>query len=40
MGIIRTVQGDINTRSIGHSMIHEHIIFDITLPKREIRPKE
>ena len=39
MGIIRTVQGDINTRSIGRSMIHEHIIFDITLPEKRNQTK-
>ena len=39
MGIIRTVRGDINPRSIGNSMIHEHIIFDITLPEKRNQSK-
>ena len=30
----RTVQGDITAEEVGSSMIHEHIIFDITPPHK------
>jgi len=34
MNKIRTVQGDITAEEVGSSMIHEHIIFDITPPHK------
>ena len=39
MGIIRTVQGDLMSQDMGNIMIHEHIIFDITLPENRKQTK-
>ncbi len=39
MGIIRSVQGDLISQDMGNIMIHEHIIFDITLPEKKKQTK-
>ena len=37
MGKIRTVLGDISSNNVGHIMMHEHVLFDISSPTNSNR---